>query len=308
MTAVAPAATESPELAEFRAEVKAWLEANVERRSTDSSDFKKKFAVSHQTREEELAATEASKRWQGKIYDAGFAGLTVAPEYGGRGLTNAHERIWRQESGRYAIDTGVFAVGLGMVVPTILVHGTEEQKKEYVPPLIRGEKVWCQLFSEPGAGSDLAGLTTRAERDGETWIVNGQKVWNSYAHVADWGILLARTDWDVPKHRGISYFLVDMTHPRRRGAAPAPDHRRRPLQRDVPHRRPHPGGEPARRAQQRVGGRADDVDERARAHRHLGWRRPGLSRLDRARQATTASSATPRSASASPSCTRAASC
>jgi alkylation response protein AidB-like acyl-CoA dehydrogenase len=210
VTTVAPAPTESPELAAFRAEAKAWLEASATRRSTDSSAFKKKFALSHQSREEELAATEVSKQWQGKIYAAGFGGLTVAPEYGGRGLTPAHDRIWRQESARYAIDTGVFAVGLGMVVPTLLVHGDEEQKKRYVPELLRGEKVWCQLFSEPGAGSDLAGLTTRADRDGETWIVNGQKVWNSFAHVADWGILLARTDWDVPKHRGISYFLVDM--------------------------------------------------------------------------------------------------
>ena len=219
MTTVAPAPTESPELAEFRAEAKAWLEANAKRRSTDSSDFKKKFAASHQTREEELAATEASKKWQSRIYEAGFGGLTVPTEYGGRGLTNAHERIWRQESGRYAIDTGVFAVGLGMVVPTILGHGTEEQKQQHVPPLVRGEQVWCQLFSEPGAGSDLAGLTTKAELDGETWVVNGQKVWNSYAHVADWGILLARTNWDVPKHRGISYFLVDMTTP---GVEPRP--------------------------------------------------------------------------------------
>ncbi|HZP30496.1 MAG TPA: acyl-CoA dehydrogenase family protein [Acidimicrobiia bacterium] len=214
MTAVAsPPSSEAPELADFRAEAKAWLEANAERRSTDSSDFKRKFAATHQTREQELQAVEASKAWQRRIYDAGYAGLTVPTEYGGRGLTAAHDRIWRQESARYAIDTGVFAVGLGMVVPTILVHGTEEQKREHVPALVRGEKVWCQLFSEPGAGSDLAGLTTRADRDGDEWIVNGQKVWNSYAHVADWGILLARTDWDVPKHRGISYFLVDMTTP-----------------------------------------------------------------------------------------------
>jgi len=214
VTAVAsPPSSEAPELADFRAEAKAWLEANAERRSTDSSDFKRKFAATHQTREQELQAVEASKAWQRRIYDAGYAGLTVPTEYGGRGLTAAHDRIWRQESARYAIDTGVFAVGLGMVVPTILVHGTEEQKREHVPALVRGEKVWCQLFSEPGAGSDLAGLTTRADRDGDEWIVNGQKVWNSYAHVADWGILLARTDWDVPKHRGISYFLVDMTTP-----------------------------------------------------------------------------------------------
>jgi alkylation response protein AidB-like acyl-CoA dehydrogenase len=212
-------AGENPELAEFRTEARAWLEANAERRRTDSSDFKKKFAATHQTIEQERAATEGAKRWQGRLYEAGFAGLSVPTEYGGRGLSNGHERVWRQESGKYAIDTGVFSIGLAMVVPTILVHGTEEQKREHVPALIRGERVWCQLFSEPGAGSDLAGLTTRAERDGDTWIVNGQKVWNSYAHIADWGILLARTDWDVPKHRGISYFLVDMHTP---GVEPRP--------------------------------------------------------------------------------------
>ena len=220
MTAVAtPPTSESPELDEFRSEVRAWLQANAERRSTDSSDFKRKFAATHQTQDQELRGKDAAKRWQGRIHEAGYAGLSVPTEYGGRGLTGGHERIWRQESGKYAIDTGVFSIGLAMVVPTILVHGTEEQKQEHVPPLLAGERVWCQLFSEPGAGSDLAGLTTRAERDGDTWVVNGQKVWNSYAHIADWGILLARTDWDVPKHRGISYFLVDMGTP---GVEPRP--------------------------------------------------------------------------------------
>ena len=100
-----------------------------------------------------------------------------------------------------------------MVAPTILVHGTEEQKQRFIEPMLRGDEIWCQLFSEPGAGSDLAGLTTRAIRDGDTWIVNGQKVWNSGAHHADFGILMTRTDIDVPKHRGITYFLVDMHTP-----------------------------------------------------------------------------------------------
>ena len=100
-----------------------------------------------------------------------------------------------------------------MVAPTLLVHGTEEQKQRYIEPMLRGDEIWCQLFSEPGAGSDLAGLTTRAIRDGDAWIVNGQKVWNSGAHHADFGILMTRTDIDVPKHRGITYFLVDMHTP-----------------------------------------------------------------------------------------------
>jgi alkylation response protein AidB-like acyl-CoA dehydrogenase len=197
----------------FRAEVRAWLAANAKPRQADASEFKRRFTATTQSDEDERAHVERCKASQRKIFAGGFAGITVPTEYGGRGGTALQQKIWNQEAGRYEIDTGIFSVGLAMVVPTILGHGTEEQKKRFVPALLRGEHVWCQLFSEPGAGSDLAGLTTRAVRDGEEWVVNGQKVWNSYAHVADWGILLARTNWDVPKHRGITYFLVDMRTP-----------------------------------------------------------------------------------------------
>ncbi len=215
MTATADAPTaEDAALEVFRAEVRTWLDANAKRRSADSNDFKRRMAVStQQTREQELEHVASCKAWQRKIFDAGYAGIAVPTEYGGQGRTPAEQRVFSQEAARYEIDTGVFSVGIGMVLPTLLVHGTEEQKQRFIPALLRGEEVWCQLFSEPGAGSDLAGMTTRAERDGDSWVVNGQKVWNSFAHVADWGILLARTDWDVPKHRGITYFLVDMTSP-----------------------------------------------------------------------------------------------
>ncbi|MEX2255848.1 MAG: acyl-CoA dehydrogenase family protein [Acidimicrobiia bacterium] len=202
---------ESAELAEFRTQAIAWLDANATRRTRDVNEFKRRMTATSQSQESELAHVTACKAWQRKLYDAGFAGIDVPTEYGGRGRTPMEARAFQQEMARYEIDTGVFSVGLAMVVPTLLAHGTEEQKQEHIPALLRGDRVWCQLFSEPGAGSDLAGLTTRAVLDGEEWVVDGQKVWNSFAHIADWGILLARTDWDVPKHRGITYFLVDMT-------------------------------------------------------------------------------------------------
>ena len=216
MTAVVET-SETAEQGAFRDEVHAWLEANAPRRRYDSSEFKRRVAET--SAEDEQAHVEASKAWQRRIFDAGFAGISVPRDYGGRGDSAALERVWRQDVVRYEIDTGVFSVALGMVVPTLLAHGTEDEKRRFIPPVLRGEELWCQLFSEPGAGSDLAGLTTRAERDGDEWVVNGQKVWNSFAHLADWGILLARTDWDVPKHRGITYFLVDMHSP---GVEPRP--------------------------------------------------------------------------------------
>ena len=121
--------------------------------------------------------------------------------------------IFSQEESKYDVATGVFSVGIGMAGPTLITHGSEEQKLRYLDPMLRGDEVWCQLFSEPNAGSDLAGLRTTAERDGDEWVVNGQKVWNSGAHYSDWGILLTRSDPDVPKHKGITYFLVDMRTP-----------------------------------------------------------------------------------------------
>ena len=174
---------ETDEQAAFRAEARAWLEANAPRRKHDSAEFKRRVTA---RADDEPASVAAARDWQRRIHDAGFAGISVPREYGGRGLPAALERVWRQEVVRYEIDLGVFSVALGMVVPTILGHGTEDQKRRFLPPVLRGEEVLCQLFSEPGAGSDLAGLTTRAERDGEEWVVNGQKVWNSIAHLADW--------------------------------------------------------------------------------------------------------------------------
>lgn len=212
-TVAAPPEQEDPALASFRTEARAWLDANAERRRPDANEFKRRFTATSETPEQERAHVDRARGWQRKLFDAGYSGIAVPTEYGGQGGTPAQQRIFQQEVARYEVDIGIFTVGMNMVVPTILVHGTEDQKRRFIPRLLNGDDLWCQLFSEPGAGSDLAGLTTRAERDGDEWIVNGQKVWNSYAHLADWGILITRTDWDVPKHRGITYFLVDMSTP-----------------------------------------------------------------------------------------------
>jgi alkylation response protein AidB-like acyl-CoA dehydrogenase len=149
---------------------------------------------------------------QAKIFDAGFAGITWPKAYGGQGLSDAHQAIWSELAAPYKMPA-IFGIGFGMAGPTIVDLGSEEQKARYVPKLLRGEEIWCQLFSEPGAGSDVAGLSTKAERDGDEWVINGQKVWTSGAHRADLGILIARTDPSVPKHNGITMFIVSMRSP-----------------------------------------------------------------------------------------------
>jgi alkylation response protein AidB-like acyl-CoA dehydrogenase len=196
---------DTPEEAAFRAEARAWLEQHAERRHAEGRG---RFPLP-----EEPGYVERCKEWQRILYDGGWAGITWPKEYGGRGGTPMQQLIFSQEQAQFDVGTGVFAVGIGMTGPTLIVHGTEDQKRKHLDPLLRGERVWCQLFSEPGAGSDLAGLRTRAVRDGDVWVVNGQKVWNSGAQHSDWGILLARTAPDEPKHRGITYFLLDMRTP-----------------------------------------------------------------------------------------------
>ncbi len=201
------------ELDAFRAEARAWLEANGERLPDGAGDWSRYQFLEDPSPEADAEHVRAGKAWQRKLYDGGWAGITWPKEYGGRGGTPEQQRVFAQEQSKFEAPVGLFAVGIGMAGPTIMVHGTEEQKQRFLEPMLRGDVVWCQLFSEPGAGSDLAGLSTRAERDGDEFVVNGQKVWNSGAHHSEWGILLARTDPDQPKHRGITYFLVDMSTP-----------------------------------------------------------------------------------------------
>ena len=193
---------ESPEEAAFRAEARAFLEQPHVVQLARHAAMRRG--------EDEVEWAERAKTWQGFLADAGWACITWPAAYGGRGGSPAQAAIFAEECARIGGSVNAFAVGIAMAGPTIIAHGSDAQRERFLPPMLRGEEVWCQLFSEPGAGSDLAGLSTRAVRDGDAWVVNGQKVWTSGAHYADWGILLARTDLDAPKHRGITYFLLDM--------------------------------------------------------------------------------------------------
>ena len=202
---------DSPEEAAFRAQVVAFLDAHAKRKERDG--LSSSYYASVPSAAAEHAHVEECKAWQRVKYDNGWAGITWPTQYGGRGGTAVQQGIFSQEEFKYDVAAGVFSVGIGMAGPTLIAHGTEAQKERYLAPMLRGDEIWCQLFSEPNAGSDLAGLRTSAVRDGDEWIVSGQKVWNSGAHYSDWGILLTRSDPDVPKHKGITYFVVDMHSP-----------------------------------------------------------------------------------------------
>ena len=154
-----------------------------------------------------------AQAFQRALADAGLAALQYPKELGGAGLDADHQKVFDEESSNFELPSRQFMIGLGMCAPTLLEFGTPEQQQRYLPALLRADAIWCQLFSEPGAGSDVASLQTRAERDGDEWVVNGQKVWTSGAHYSDYGLMLARTNPDLPKHRGISMFVVDMRLP-----------------------------------------------------------------------------------------------
>src|SRR5574341_1210675 len=192
-----------PEQDTFRQTVRAWLREQLPREWKDlcRSDIPR------------IETYAILKQWQRKLYDAGFIGLTWPKEYGGRGLTFMEELILQEEMALAKAPPILNVLGVGMAGPTIFAYGTEAQKRRYPPKILSCEEIWCQGYSEPNAGSDLASLQTRAVRDGEHWVINGQKVWTSFAQVADWMMLLARTDPDAPKHKGITYFLLDMKLP-----------------------------------------------------------------------------------------------
>jgi alkylation response protein AidB-like acyl-CoA dehydrogenase len=156
---------------------------------------------------------EAARAFQAALAEAGLAGLTYDTEFGGAGLTLEHERIYRQVAQEFPAMTGELVISHGMCLPVLNEFGTDEQKRRYMPDNIAARTVWCQMFSEPGAGSDVASLQTRADRDGDEWVLNGQKVWTTLAHRSDYGVIVARTDPDQPKHAGISMFIVDLKAP-----------------------------------------------------------------------------------------------
>jgi alkylation response protein AidB-like acyl-CoA dehydrogenase len=188
------------ELDDFRARVREFLATHADPAGTERHD-------------DGDAVVARGKAFQNALADAGLAALTYPVEFGGAGLDAAHQKVFDEESNAYEMPSRQFMVGIGICAPTLLEHGTDAQRRAYLPALLRADAVWCQLFSEPGAGSDVASLQTRAERDGEEWVVNGQKVWTSGAHYADYGLLVARTNRDVPKHRGITMFICDMHAP-----------------------------------------------------------------------------------------------
>jgi acyl-CoA dehydrogenase len=200
---------DSPQDLAWREEVRTWLEANATRRPEGEETIPNLLG---EEAEEEQAVVDAAKAWQKKLYEAGYAAITWPKQYGGRDATPMQSFIFGQEMSKYDVPIGVYTIGLGMIGPTIMSHGTTEQGERFIPKMIEGGEVWCQLWSEPNAGSDVASLETRAERDSASgdWVLNGQKVWTTGAHYCDWGLIIARTDPEAPKHRGITCFIVDM--------------------------------------------------------------------------------------------------
>jgi alkylation response protein AidB-like acyl-CoA dehydrogenase len=211
---------DQPTLEQFREECLAFLDANASKRQDEEHKFvwgegDDDVAMFEEVdREQERRELEEAKTWRAKRYDAGLGYITGAAEYGGRELPGSYERLYANLESKYEVpDQGYFGIGLGMVAPTIKDHAQPHVKARYLPAMYRADLVGCQLFSEPGAGSDLAGLQTKAVRDGDEWVITGQKVWTSGAHYSDVGEIICRTDPDLPKHKGLTGFIVDMHAP-----------------------------------------------------------------------------------------------
>ena len=189
--------------AAFRAEARTWLAANAPG-----------FVIGDGEKLSDAEEVARGRAWQKRLGEGGYAGILLPKSLGGRGGATMDAVVFGEEESRYHLPKGPYiGIGLGMALPVINKHGSAEQIAKFAAPTLNGELTWCQLFSEPGAGSDLAGIRTRAVREGDDWVVNGQKIWSSWAHQADWGIIIVRTDPSRPKHKGMSFFVVDMKTP-----------------------------------------------------------------------------------------------
>jgi alkylation response protein AidB-like acyl-CoA dehydrogenase len=194
---------DTPQEAEYRAKVRAWLEENAPKGVKGAS-----------LGDEDDSQLEACKAWQAKKAAAGYAQIRWPKEWGGGGGSTIESVIFGQEESRLGVNLGgPFAIGLGMCIPTVMATADDETKARFIGPAVRGDEIWCQLFSEPAGGSDVAAIRTRAVKDGDEWVINGQKIWTSGAHYADYGILLVRTDPDAVKHKGLTMFWIDMKSP-----------------------------------------------------------------------------------------------
>jgi alkylation response protein AidB-like acyl-CoA dehydrogenase len=194
---------DTPEEAAYRAQVREWLDANAPKGAKGAS-----------LGDEDDSQLETARLWQAKKAAAGYAQIRWPKEWGGGGGTTIQSVIFGQEESRAGVSLGgPFAIGLGMCLPTVMATADEETKKRFVGPAVRGEEIWCQLFSEPAGGSDVAAIRTKAVKDGDEWVINGQKIWTSGAHYADYGIVLVRTDPDAVKHKGLTMFWIDMKSP-----------------------------------------------------------------------------------------------
>lgn len=189
---------DTTEEAAYRAKISAWL-------ATAAASYREPVTGGD--------GVARAKAWQSIKYSAGYVGITWPKALGGQGATPMQQIIFNQEESKYHVPTGLYAIGLGMCIPTVFTHGQPEVVARYLEPAMRGDEVWCQLFSEPSAGSDLAGIRTKAERDGDDWVINGQKVWTSGAQHSDFGIVVTRTDPSAPKHKGLTMFIVNMKDP-----------------------------------------------------------------------------------------------
>jgi alkylation response protein AidB-like acyl-CoA dehydrogenase len=188
---------------QFRARAREWLEANAVKKARDGRG----------PHGQDPVPTNEQRAFQAKLWKAGLVGITWPRQYGGQGLSNAEQIAFSEVARDFTLPTNVFKIAMGMIGPTLLECGTEQQKRRYVPKILNGEETWCQLFSEPSGGSDVASLLTRAVRRDGGWMLNGQKIWASFAHQSDYGVVLARTDPTVAKHKGITMFILDMCLP-----------------------------------------------------------------------------------------------